>query len=147
MRALIIITLSWLISVPAFASPGADEIEMRARTVGQSLRCVVCQNQSIDESDAPLAEDMRRLVRAQIKDGKTNEQVIEFMRRQYGDYVLLKPPVQGNTVVLWFAPIGLVGLALAWLALSARRRVTPQTADLSEAEKAQLAKINKGDVS
>lgn len=139
MRAIAICLIFALTSTVAFAAPPApDEVEARAKEVGRSLRCVVCQNQSIDESDAPLAADMRRLVRKQIEGGMSNDDVIEFMRGQYGDYVLLKPPVQGNTLALWLAPIGLVLLALGWLVLAGRKRIAPETPGLSEAETARL---------
>ena len=81
-----------------------EEIEERARDVGKQLRCVVCQNQSIEESDAELAADMRFVVRERLVAGDSDEEVIALMRDRYGDYVLLKPPVQGNTFVLWGAP-------------------------------------------
>lgn len=84
------------------------EIELRAREVGRALRCVICQNQSIEESDASLAADMRTLVRARLRQGDSNEDVIAFMQNRYGDYVLLKPPVQANTWLLWGLPFALV---------------------------------------
>jgi len=99
-----------------------QEIETRARDVGRSLRCVVCQNQSIDESDAPLAGDMRQIVRTQIRAGKSNEDVLDFMQNRYGDYVLLKPPVQRNTYVLWFAPFVILFVLVMWYALVLRRK-------------------------
>lgn len=111
------------------------EVEMRAREVGRSLRCVVCQNQSIDESDAPLAGDMRDLVRAQIRGGKTNDDVLDFMQERYGDYVLLKPPVQSNTYVLWFAPFMILMALLFWYATVLRRRPqVPISEPLSDEE-------------
>lgn len=144
MRVFAAIFIGLFFSCAAFAS-NAGELEVRAQEVGKSLRCVVCQNQSIDESDAPLAADMRRLVRAQISDGKTNAEVIAFMRAQYGDYVLLKPPVQRNTLVLWLAPLGLVGLALGWLVIVSRRRVISDVTPLSEAETARITAALNGD--
>ena len=138
MRFLIIAFFVFASAMPALGQSSDLEAEMRAREVGQALRCVVCQNQSIDESDAPLAADMRRLVRKQIENGMSNDEIIEFMRAQYGDYVLLKPPVQGNTLVLWIAPAGLVLLALGWLAVSSRRRIKADVPELSEAEKTRL---------
>ena len=136
MKYLLILCLFFMASVSAFAqTPTEAEIEKRARDVGRSLRCVVCQNQSIDESDAPLAEDMRNLVRVRIRAGDSNEQVIGFMQERYGDYVLLKPPLQANTYALWFAPAALVLGFLAWYILRARRKVSlPETSPLSEDE-------------
>jgi len=134
-------------SVAALAQSGSNETEMRAREVGRSLRCVVCQNQSIDESDAPLAADMRRLVRKQIDSGMSNEEVIDFMRAQYGDYVLLKPPVQGNTLVLWLAPAGLVLLAMGRLVINSRRRIAPDVRELSAAESERVKSALETDAS
>lgn len=147
MRFVLIIAFTLSLLTPAFAGapPTAEQVEMRAQEVGRSLRCVVCQNQSIDESDAPLAADMRRLVRVQIAGGSTNEEVIDFMRTQYGDYVLLKPPVQGNTLVLWLAPLGLVLLALGWLTVNARRQIRPEIAGLSDDEAARLKALLPND--
>ena len=81
----------------------------------------MCQNQSIDESDAPLAADMRMIVRRQISAGQSKTQIIAYMRENYGDYVLLKPPVQSNTLVLWFAPFLLVFGGLIWFIRTAKR--------------------------
>ncbi len=147
MRFLVIACFLLFSSVAALAQSGSNETEMRAREVGRSLRCVVCQNQSIYESDAPLAADMRRLVRKQIDSGMSNEEVIDFMRAQYGDYVLLKPPVQGNTLVLWLVPAGLVLLAMGWLVINSRRRIAPDVPELSAAEAERVKSALETDAS
>lgn len=119
----IIIGISLLISGISYAQTSADpEIEDRAREIGRALRCVVCQNQSIEESDAVLAEDMRILVRKRLADGDTNEEVIDFMHDRYGDFVLLKPPVQSNTLLLWFGPFILLALMLLWYFFRTRNK-------------------------
>ena len=92
-------------------------LERRARSISKGLRCVVCQNQSIDDSDAQLARDLRILVRNRIVAGDSDTAVIDYVVSRYGDFVLLKPPVKGVTLVLWFGPIfftlaGLIGLIL-----------------------------------
>ena len=92
-------------------------LEKRARSISKGLRCVVCQNQSIDDSDAQLARDLRILVRTRIVAGDSDTAVIDYVVSRYGDFVLLKPPVKGVTLVLWFGPIfitlaGLIGLIL-----------------------------------
>lgn len=134
------------LSFTAFAAePTAEEIEARAKDVGHALRCVVCQNQSIEESDASLAQDMRLLVRSRIKSGDSNEDVIAFMRDRYGDYVLLKPPVQSNTYVLWFAPFILVLLCGVWFLISTRKGDKADIEPLSESEQAALARLTQGD--
>ena len=112
------------ISAFAFAqtAPSPEEVESRARQVGDALRCVVCQNQSIEESEATLAKDMRVIVRERIAAGESDAQVIEFMRSRYGDYVLLRPPLQGNTYLLWFLPAFIVLAMAFWFLLVARKR-------------------------
>lgn len=79
-------------------------LEQRAREISQQLRCVVCQNQSIDESGAPLARDLRLIIRERLVEGDNNDQVIGFVVDRYGDFVLLKPPFQADTYLLWFGP-------------------------------------------
>lgn len=128
---------------PAEQTLSEKEINRRAKSIGQSLRCVVCQNQSIEESDASLALDMRTLVRARVQAGDSEDDVIAFMQERYGDFVLLKPPVQKNTYVLWFAPFLLALLGLFWFAVQSRRKVNgtaPTAIPLTEEE---LAKIDK----
>jgi len=105
--------------LPATSAPAVapDEqladaaLEVRAREIGQQLRCVVCQNQSIDDSNAPLAHDLRQLVRERLTAGDTDAQAIDFIVARYGNFVLLKPPMQGNTILLWFGPAVILVLA------------------------------------
>ena len=78
--------------------------ELRARNISKYIRCMVCQNQSIDESDAPLAKDLRILIRNQIKDGKNDEEIYKFLTDRYGDFILLKPALKLNTLALWLLP-------------------------------------------
>lgn len=80
-------------------------LEERAREISQNLRCVVCQNQSIDDSSAPLARDLRLIIREHLVAGDSNEEVIAFVVDRYGDFVLLRPPLQGDTYFLWFGPL------------------------------------------
>lgn len=126
MRRLAIILLVLSLSTPALAVQ-PDEVlkdsalESRARALSQELRCMVCQNQSIDDSDAPLAKDLRVLVRERLTAGDSDRQVIDFLVARYGEFVLLKPRVNAHTLLLWTAPfviliIGAIGF------LAARRR-------------------------
>jgi len=119
-RFIVSIGLMLSLALSSHAQISEAELDIKARDIGQSLRCVVCQNQNINESDAPLAEDMRALVRKQLSTGKTEDEIIAYMRDNYGDYVLLKPPVQNNTIILWFGPILLLVLLLIWFARHAR---------------------------
>ena len=115
-------------------------LEGRARAVSAGLRCLVCQNQSIDESDASVAKDLRILIREQISAGKTDSQVIDFVVARYGDFVLLKPRFVPANYLLWFAPFVLVG---AGLLLAFRRQPVPpvQNAELTATEKAELDRL------
>ena len=121
MRCCLSIILFLAVSFSGFAQISDADVEARAKEVGRSLRCVVCQNQSIDESDAPLAADMRKLVRTRLKEGDSNAEVIEYMQERYGDYVLLKPPVQTNTYILWFLPFVLLLGGLGWFFKASRK--------------------------
>ena len=81
-----------------------NEQELRARNISKNIRCMVCQNQSIDESDAPLAKDLRILIRNKIKKGQDDDEIYKFLTERYGDFILLKPPFKLNTLALWFLP-------------------------------------------
>lgn len=119
-------------------------LEARAREVSKELRCVVCQSQSIDDSDAPLAKDLRLLVRERIKSGDTNEEAIAYVAERYGDYVLLKPRFRGETILLWGAPL-LALFAAGGTAFWFLRRGRVQTAPapLSAEEQAALDDLLK----
>jgi cytochrome c-type biogenesis protein CcmH len=97
-------------------------LEARARALSQELRCQVCQNQSIDDSNAPLAADLRRVVRERLTAGDSDAAVLQFMSARYGDYVLLKPPVRMDTWALWFGPLAILLIAAAGLVVYFRRR-------------------------
>ena len=101
-------------------------LESRARTLSSELRCMVCQNQSIDDSDAPLARDLRLLVRERLKAGDSDTQVLDFLTARYGQFVLLKPRFGWDTALLWLAPVGVL-LAGVWglVALLRRRLQAP----------------------
>ena len=113
-----------------YVAPLSDPVlEARAKAMQRELRCVVCQGQSIDESNAPLAADMRRLIREQIQDGKSDDEIKGFLVARYGTFVLMNPPVSGNTYVLWFGPVFLVLLGAGVIAVTimrARRRLATE---------------------
>ena len=115
-------------------------LETRARALSAELRCLVCQNQSIDDSDAPLAKDIRLLIRDRIAKGESNDVVRAFLVSRYGDFILLKPPFQLDTMLLWLcAPLTL--LIGGGAVLVARRRAPAATALLSPQEEARLAAL------
>jgi cytochrome c-type biogenesis protein CcmH len=117
-------------------------LEARARLISQDLRCLVCQNQSIDDSNAGLARDLRLLVRERLKAGDSNEQIVSYVVARYGSYVLLTPPMRGDTMVLWFAPAGILLLAgvVAALFIGANRR---EAEPLNETERQTLNALMK----
>ena len=156
MRKLIVILAMLLLA--AFAAPAAyavqpDEImtdpakEARARELSRELRCMVCQNQSIDDSDAPLARDLRLLVRERIAGGDSDSQVINFLVARYGEFVLLKPRLSPHTLLLWLLPpLALIGGGLALWFYSRRRANAGSAADpsllqLTEDEEARLQRL------
>lgn len=150
-RALLVALL--LLGGPALAATSPDEmlkdpaLEARAREIGKELRCLVCQNQSIDDSDAELAQDLRRLVRERLVAGDSNSEVLAFVHDRYGDFVLLKPPVKPVTWLLWFGPPALLllggGLVLAYY--RGRRREPVAPLELSPSERARLERLIAGD--
>ncbi|MEM6413594.1 MAG: cytochrome c-type biogenesis protein [Pseudomonadota bacterium] len=119
-------------------------LEARAQELGAQLRCVVCKSQSIEASDAPLASDLRILVRERIAAGDSDEVILEFMAERYGRYVLLKPPVQGNTAVLWIAPIALfvIGAMIGVAVLRSRNQQPTALDPLTAEEDAKLKALS-----
>jgi cytochrome c-type biogenesis protein CcmH len=117
-------------------------LEGRARALSKDLRCMVCQNQSIDDSEAPLARDLRILVRERLKAGDTDQQVIDFLVARYGEFVLLKPEFNWHNLLLWLGPPGVLVAGGLMLLLRARRQSSPPGADkLSPAEEARLTRL------
>jgi cytochrome c-type biogenesis protein CcmH len=113
-------------------------LEERARNISTGLRCLVCQNQSIDDYNATMARDLRILIREQLVEGKSDSEVVDFVVARYGDFVLLKPRFKGATIVLWLAPFVILGLVLV---IAVRKRARPAADPLSEAEKAEIAAL------
>jgi cytochrome c-type biogenesis protein CcmH len=113
-------------------------LEHRARDISSGLRCLVCQNQSIDESEAPLARDLRLIVRDRLKAGDSDDQVREFVVDRYGEFVLLKPVFAFHTLLLWLTPVLVLCLGGLGLAAAQRRRTAPAGRPLDEGEKAAV---------
>jgi cytochrome c-type biogenesis protein CcmH len=138
--------LSWAVEPDEMLSN--PTLEARARAISQELRCMVCQNESIDESEAPLAHDLRVLVRQRILAGDSDQQVIDFLVARYGEFILLKPPFSWNTIALWGAPPALLLLGAIMIVVVERRRKAARPAaempKLSTAEEARLAEILDG---
>jgi cytochrome c-type biogenesis protein CcmH len=146
-RWLLAILFLAALSAPALAVEPSERLadpalEARARDLSEELRCLVCQNESIDQSAAPLAHDLRVLLRERIAAGDSDAQAVKFLTDRYGDFVLLKPPVEPATYVLWFGPIAVLVLAAAGSVVYLRRRkATPAIAPLSAAETQRLARL------
>lgn len=120
-------------------------LEARARSISEELRCVVCQNQSIDDSDAPLARDLRIIVREQLQTGKSDAQVRDYVVARYGNFVLLKPPVEPATWALWAGPFALLLLGGLGLWLWSRRARPAEVLPLSTEEAAALQRLSDTD--
>ena len=133
-----LLALCLLVAPPAWTQ-SEEEIETRTDAISKTLRCVVCQNQSIYDSNAPLAEDMRRLVRKRVEAGDTDDETRAYLRERYGDYVLMTPPLQANTLLLWIGPLILFALGGLWFILRLRRGGPGETHALSEADRARAA--------
>jgi cytochrome c-type biogenesis protein CcmH len=146
-RVLVALLLCLASIAPAFAV-NPDEVladpalEARARAISAKLRCMVCQNQSIDDSNAELARDLRLLVRERLKEGDTDEAVIAYVVSRYGEFVLLSPRFEAKTLVLWGMPVVLLVLGAVTLVVAARRRgARPAGTPLSDEEKQKLDKL------
>ena len=151
MKYLHTILLAFLLASSAALAVQPDEmlkdpvLEARARALSRELRCMVCQNESIDDSEAPLAHDLRVLVRDRLKAGDSDQQVLDFLVARYGEFVLLKPPLSWHTVALWGWPptVLLVGAVMVVVDLRRRRaaRASEDQANLTAAEEARLAEL------
>ena len=116
-------------------------LEERARNLSKQLRCLVCQNQSIDDSDADLARDLRREVRGQIAAGTSDDAIIDQLRAKYGDYVLLNPPLDRATLFLWLSPLGFIILGGLIVMMARRQRGAAIANELDAAERARVEKM------
>jgi cytochrome c-type biogenesis protein CcmH len=119
----------------------ADEVlDRRAANLAHELRCLVCQNQTIADSNAPLAVDLRNQIREQMSAGKSDQDILDWMVQRYGDFVLYRPPVKATTIALWVGPFLFMILGLAFLIRFVRRRRVPDP-QLTDVERAQAAKL------
>jgi cytochrome c-type biogenesis protein CcmH len=152
MRAILILLTTLWLALPAFAV-NPDEmlsdpaLEARARTISEGLRCLVCQNESIDDSDADLAHEIRVLVRERLKAGDTDDQVRQYLVARYGEFVLLKPVFAWHTLILWIAAPGILIIGGVVLIVASRRRrraLAAPAGELSPEEQRALAEL-RGD--
>jgi cytochrome c-type biogenesis protein CcmH len=148
----LVVALLSLVALPPAIAVVPDEIlsdaalEARARALSKELRCMVCQNQSIDDSDAPLARDLRILVRERLQAGESDRQVIDFLVARYGEFVLLRPRFSWHTALLWLAPAAMLAIAACGLLVFVRRRQTNSDCATAEREKltpAEAARLSE----
>jgi cytochrome c-type biogenesis protein CcmH len=114
-------------------------LEARARAISQELRCLVCQNQSIDDSDAAMARDLRLMVRERLQAGDSDEKVMQAVTDRFGNFVRLDPPVNGATIALWLIPFGVLGLGAAVAYTQLRRKSASQPEELSDEDRQRVA--------
>ena len=128
--------IAWL----ACAAAQDAQLERRVTDLAHELRCLVCQNQTLADSNAPLAVDLRNQIREQLAAGKSERDVVDFMVARYGDFVLYRPPLKASTVLLWVGPFAFLVIGFYLLARFLRRRHIPEP-QLSDAERARAAKL------
>ncbi len=148
---MLVVVLAWSFPVRAVQPDemlSDPKLEARARAISQELRCLVCQNELIDESEAPLAHDLRVLVRQRVEAGDSDAQVMNFIVARYGEFVLLKPRLEWRTALLWGTPPGLLLIGIVMLLIAARRRrgmpAAAATANLTAAEEARITELLRG---
>jgi cytochrome c-type biogenesis protein CcmH len=134
------LSLFLLVALP-FQVMGQEDpgLERRVTSLAHELRCLVCQNQTLADSNAPLAQDLRNQIREQLKAGKSERDVIDFMVARYGDFVLYRPPFNATTVALWTGPFVLLALGAWLLARRVRKKAPPP--ELTEAERRRAAQL------
>ena len=149
MKRLLVVAMLGLLPLTAWASEAKDlaadpVVEKRMVALAENLRCLVCQNESLASSHAELAEDLRREVREQIRAGKSDKEITDYLVERYGDFVLYEPPMKSYTVLLWFGPFALLlgGAGMLFYQLRKRRQIVPEAKLTSEAQKRANALLN-----
>jgi cytochrome c-type biogenesis protein CcmH len=148
MRALLAALLLALAGVAFGQSSEVEKpdpvVEQRLKALAEELRCLVCQNQTIADSNAPLAVDLRQQIRAQVAQGRSDDQIRDYMVTRYGDFVLYRPPVRATTVLLWAGPLLMVLLGLAVFLRVVRRRPVPAAETVGEARRDEIEALLEG---
>lgn len=150
MRKLLVLVLSVLVVNAACAAdgaPAADDpvLEKRVMVLAENLRCLVCQNQTIADSPAELALDLKKQIREKMKQGMSDQDIIDYMVARYGDFVLYRPPLKGTTILLWFGPLLFLAAGLAALFYRLVRRRKNVGTELSDADRAHAAALLKSE--
>jgi cytochrome c-type biogenesis protein CcmH len=128
-------------AAPAAADP---VLEKRVMTLAEELRCLVCQNQTLADSNAPLAEDLRNQVREKMRQGKSDAEVVDFLVERYGDFVLYRPPLKATTILLWFGPLLLLAVGFAVLLRRVHRRRQSEDTGMTDADRKRAAELLAG---
>ena len=150
MRKLLVLMLSLLVinvARAADSAPAADDpqLDKRVMELAENLRCLVCQNQTIADSPAELATDLKKQIREKMKQGMSDRDIIDYMVARYGDFVLYRPPLKGTTMLLWFGPLLFLAAGLAALFYRLARRRKNVGMELSDVDRARAAALLKSD--
>jgi len=143
-RLLALVPLLFAASVAAKEAPlaAADPVlEKRVMALAEELRCLVCQNQTLADSNAPLAEDLRNQLREKMREGKSDAEVVDFLVERYGDFVLYRPPLKARTALLWFGPLLLLAAGFGVLLRRVLRRRPGQDAEITASERKRAAEL------
>jgi cytochrome c-type biogenesis protein CcmH len=137
-------TFSWALAKDAAPAAADPALEQRVMTLASELRCLVCQNQTIADSNAPLAEDLRNQVREKMRQGSSDSEILAYMVARYGDFVLYRPPFKLTTVLLWFGPLLLLAGGFAVLLRRVLRRRPAQDLEMTASERKRAAELLAG---
>jgi len=137
-------TAAWTLAKEAAPAAADPALEQKVMTLASELRCLVCQNQTIADSNAPLAEDLRNQVREKMRQGSSDSQIIDFMVERYGDFVLYRPPLKLTTVLLWFGPLLLLAAGFVVLLRRVLRQRQAQDLEMTASERKRAAELLAG---
>jgi cytochrome c-type biogenesis protein CcmH len=144
--ALLLLAIATAAAPAKEAAPAAQDpvLEKRVMTLAEELRCLVCQNQTLADSNAPLAEDLRGQIRERMREGNSDAQVVDYLVARYGDFVLYRPPLKATTVLLWFGPLLLLAAGFAVLLRRLLRRRSMEVAEMTAADRKRAAELLAG---
>jgi len=144
--ALLLLAIATAAAPAKEAAPAAQDpvLEKRVMTLAEELRCLVCQNQTLADSNAPLAEDLRNQIRERMREGNSDAQVVEYLVARYGDFVLYRPPLKATTVLLWFGPLLLLAAGFAVLLGRLLRRRSMEVTEMTAADRKRAAELLAG---
>jgi len=144
--ALLLLAIATAAAPAKEAAPAAQDpvLEKRVMTLAEELRCLVCQNQTLADSNAALAEDLRNQIRERMREGNSDAQVVDYLVARYGDFVLYRPPLKATTVLLWFGPLLLLAAGFAVLLRRLLRRRSMEVAEMTAADRKRAAELLAG---